>query len=155
MRMFGKRPEEDIFAEQDGYMTVEASLLMPMVLCVLVFVLYLSFYLYDRCTLEQDAYLHAYQKSIERGHTERREGSLSEIRRSTFLLSEQEEKLEQGGTVRCTVRARLGASVFRGALFMPDIWEIAVCEQARTTDPPASFRRARRLAALARMLRDR
>lgn len=37
-----------------GYMTVEASLLLPMVFGVLMFVLSLLFYSYDRCLLEQD-----------------------------------------------------------------------------------------------------
>lgn len=37
-----------------GYMTVEASLVLPMVFGVIVFVICLLFYSYDRCLLEQD-----------------------------------------------------------------------------------------------------
>lgn len=37
-----------------GYMTVEASLVIPMVFGMVVFILSLLFYSYDRCLLEQD-----------------------------------------------------------------------------------------------------
>lgn len=37
-----------------GYMTVEASFVLPMVFGVVMFVLSLLFYSYDRCLLEQD-----------------------------------------------------------------------------------------------------
>lgn len=38
-----------------GYFTVEAVLVMPFVLWTILFVMYLQFFLYDRCCLEQDA----------------------------------------------------------------------------------------------------
>lgn len=37
-----------------GYMTVEASMILPLVFGVVMFVLSLLFYSYDRCLLEQD-----------------------------------------------------------------------------------------------------
>lgn len=37
-----------------GYMTVEAALLMPMVLFSLFFIIFMGFYQYDRCIAEQD-----------------------------------------------------------------------------------------------------
>lgn len=40
----------------DGYMTVEASLIMPIVLLVICFVIYAGFYQHDRCIMEQAAY---------------------------------------------------------------------------------------------------
>ena len=42
-----------------GYMTVEAACIMPIVLYVQIFLLYLMFYQYDRCLLEQDTVLAA------------------------------------------------------------------------------------------------
>lgn len=44
-----------IFA-MDGYLTVEATLIMPIVLYVCVFVIYTGFYWYDRCLIKQDIY---------------------------------------------------------------------------------------------------
>lgn len=37
-------------------MTVEASMIMPFVLYICIFVIYLGFYMYDRCILTQDCY---------------------------------------------------------------------------------------------------
>ncbi len=38
----------------NGYMTVEAAMIMPVVWFVIFFVLFLGFFLYDRCIAEQD-----------------------------------------------------------------------------------------------------
>ena len=42
--------------KENGYFTVEASLLFPMVLLFTVMMIFLGFYSYDRCVLEQSAY---------------------------------------------------------------------------------------------------
>lgn len=49
-----------------GYFTVEAALLFPMVLMIIVFMIFLSFYCYDRCVLEQCAYAAALRGSSNR-----------------------------------------------------------------------------------------
>lgn len=41
---------------ENGYFTVEASLIFPMVLLFTVMMIFLAFYSYDRCVLEQSAY---------------------------------------------------------------------------------------------------
>ncbi len=45
-------------------MTLEATLLMPMVLCVMALIIYFSFYLYGRCVISQDAYILAFRASL-------------------------------------------------------------------------------------------
>lgn len=42
--------------DKGGYMTVEASLIMPFVLAVIFFIIYAGFYQHDRCVMEQAAY---------------------------------------------------------------------------------------------------
>ncbi|MCR5404868.1 MAG: hypothetical protein K6E91_13770 [Butyrivibrio sp.] len=44
-----------------GYMTLEASLIVPMVICVFCLIIYFSFYLYGRCMLSQDTYILAFR----------------------------------------------------------------------------------------------
>ena len=39
-----------------GYMTVEATLIMPIVLYLCIFVVYSGFFLYDKCVMKQDAF---------------------------------------------------------------------------------------------------
>lgn len=41
---------------EDGYFTVEAALIFPMALLFTVMMIFLAFYSYDRCILEQSAY---------------------------------------------------------------------------------------------------
>ena len=44
-----------------GYMTVEASFVVPFVICAFVAIIYFSNYLYDRCVLSQDCYILAFR----------------------------------------------------------------------------------------------
>ena len=53
--------------EAEAYFTVEAALIVPVVVCIFVMIIYLSFYLYDRCVLTQDCYVLSYRQSIEKG----------------------------------------------------------------------------------------
>ena len=49
-----------------GYMTVEASFIISWTLFVFVFLIYLSFYSYDKCVLFQDAYTVCFRGSIQK-----------------------------------------------------------------------------------------
>ena len=52
--------------KMEGYFTVEAALLLPFVIMIIVFMIFLSFYCYDRCILEQCAYIAALRGSSNR-----------------------------------------------------------------------------------------
>ncbi|MBR5798474.1 MAG: pilus assembly protein [Lachnospiraceae bacterium] len=47
----------------NGYMTVEASLVIPLVLCIFVMIIKAGFLIYDRCMMSQDQYLAAFRSS--------------------------------------------------------------------------------------------
>lgn len=51
----GKKPDRKSKCTE-GYFTVEATLIMPIVLYVCIFIIYTGFYLYDKCLMKQDAY---------------------------------------------------------------------------------------------------
>lgn len=53
-----------------GYLTVEASMLVPLVVLLIALLLYLSFFLYNRCILTQDAYILAFRGSIQKEERE-------------------------------------------------------------------------------------
>lgn len=53
-----------------GYFTVEAALILPMVLLILTTMLFMGFYSYDRCILEQSAYEAALRGSSNRLSTQ-------------------------------------------------------------------------------------
>jgi len=46
-----------------AYNTVEAAFVIPMALGVMIFIIYLSFYLYGRCILSQDCYILSFRAS--------------------------------------------------------------------------------------------
>ena len=49
--------------EKNAYFTVEASMLIPLILGGIIFVIYLGIYLYDVCTLKQVSYIAALRGS--------------------------------------------------------------------------------------------
>ena len=44
-----------------GYMTIEASFVIPMVICIFMLIIYFSNYLYTSCILCQDSYILAFR----------------------------------------------------------------------------------------------
>ncbi|MBD5521510.1 MAG: pilus assembly protein [Lachnospiraceae bacterium] len=53
-----------------GYMTLEASFIMPWVIFLFAFLIYACFYLYDKCVLFQDAYVLALRGSVQKEEAE-------------------------------------------------------------------------------------
>lgn len=49
-----------------GYMTVEASFIITWTIFIFVFLIYLSFYSYDKCVLFQDSYTVCFRGSIQK-----------------------------------------------------------------------------------------
>lgn len=95
-----------------AYMTLEASMLMPMILGGIVFTLYLGFYLYNVCLLQQVAYTAALRGSlIKEGSNEQIEeytkNELNELLSSRLLaIKEWEGRVEvSSGKVRIWVSA--------------------------------------------------
>lgn len=50
----------------NGYMTLEASIIMPWVIFMFSFLIYISFYVYDKCVLYQDSYTVCMRGSIQK-----------------------------------------------------------------------------------------
>ncbi|MCM1262052.1 MAG: hypothetical protein NC313_04960 [Butyrivibrio sp.] len=50
----------------NAYMTLEASFIMPWVILICVFLIYISFYSYDKCVLFQDSYTVCMRGSIQK-----------------------------------------------------------------------------------------
>ena len=49
-----------------GYMTVEASFIVPMVICVFALLIYFTNHVYARCVLAQDSYILAFRASMDK-----------------------------------------------------------------------------------------
>ena len=137
--------------ETDAYFTVEAALVIPIVLGIFVMILYLSFYLYDRCLLSQDCYVLSYRQSIEKGDADRsgQAAATERFGQKLFMLSRLETASSRGSTISVKANAAmepplLGLDFFNEQRY----WILGVREKARKTDPPKDYRRVRRILYL-------
>ena len=147
-----KRESGNVSPAADAYFTVEAALVVPVVLCIFVMVLYLAFYLYDRCVISQDCYILGYRQGIWKGTEERAQNQDARIQigKKVFMLERLETDVSKGGTVRVRANASMAPPLFGFDLFMRQRrWLLGVEEKARRTDPPKDYRRVRRLMNLA------
>ena len=140
--------------EMNGYMTVEASLIIPMILCIFVILIYAAFFLYDRCCFNQDAYILCFRESIRKDE---------ETVRGPDPQKALEGKNRQFGTkyfaarnvsvsssadrewVRIEGSASTLPPVFGNYFLMPEnIWLMRFGSSARYSDPPFNIRAFRR-----------
>lgn len=140
--------------EEDAYFTVEAAVIVPVVLFLFVMIIYLSFYLYDRCVMTQDFYILSYRQSLEKGKADR--SSTGEIHKQTgnklFMLSGFEASASSGGTIRVNGNARINAPLPGAGSFFPLEGDLTLSAEgkARRTDPPAAYRKVRRIMNLSK-----
>lgn len=63
---------------EEGYFTVEAALVLPMVLMEAVLVIYLLMFQYDRCLMEQDTGILAFRGMVAQGDAREKVEGLAE-----------------------------------------------------------------------------
>ena len=92
----------------DGYFTLEAALILPMVLAVILFVLYLLFFQYNRCLMEQDMGILALRGALMQ--TEDHDDRIRQLREMTakqdwdkYLAWEMEEVTLSAGQGKMSV----------------------------------------------------
>lgn len=139
-----------------AYFTVEASFLASFTVILLVVVIYLAFYQYDRCVLAQDLYLLCFRESLLRDKENRTAGQEELAQRQfgvkyfmTGRISAEMEDVDN--RIRCSAEASFYNRVFHGSALMPgENWELRASSSARKADPPFHIRRFRRVRALLR-----
>ncbi len=140
--------------ETGAYFTVEASFLIPMVLVIFVLLIYLSFYLYDRCLIAQDAYILCFRSSILKEESDKPQAVLAgkqrqygskyfAVKNSTSNATKNGKWIEMSGAIE------IAPPVFQRHFLMPaDRWQIHYQAKAMETDPVKGFRRFRRIQAI-------
>ena len=132
--------------ELEGYMTLEAAMIFPAVFALVIMVLYATFFLYDKCRMTQDLYTAAYRQSIARGD------STPDVKIDTsnyFMLSSCSAETGGGSDITASVTGEMAPALLTETGDEGAVWELKVTMKARKTDPPRSFRRFRRIAAIA------
>ena len=128
-----------------GYLTLEAAMVLPVVFALVIMLLYLTFYLYDRCRMTQDLYTAAYRVSIQRGKgTHEKEGVDTS---GYFMLNGCGSEVSEGREAVATASGVMAPALMTGT--DTESWNLTVSMKARKTDPPFSFRRYRRVMAIA------
>ncbi len=145
--------EEKRVRKQNAYMTVEAAFLMPMVLCLFVIVIYTSFYLYDRCLYQQDAYILCLRESIrkEKGApcvdtAQMKNNARVQFGTKYFAISDLETNASANGKIAVFEgTATVKPTVLGNFFLMPkSIWNANFHAEKRKADPPWSIRSTRR-----------
>ena len=135
--------------ECGGYMTLEAAMIFPAVFAFVIMLLYVTFFLYDKCRLTQDLYTAAYRQSIARGE------NVPESRIDTsgyFMMSSCSAGVEGKSEVSASASGELAPALLTGTEEGRTLWELKVTMRARRTDPPCSFRKFRRVSEVARQV---
>ena len=136
-----------------GYFTVEVALLFPVVFFIYVFILYIGFYQYDRCLLEQDCMRVALKGSIAQRYgnekalqTMKQADMEREMQKYLGLYIEEPEFSAGRGLVSVKMDASL-CFPFSNLLlgFENDIWEIHTDVETVGQDPVFYIRLCNRL----------
>ena len=132
-----------------GYMTVEASFIITWTVFVFVFLIYLSFYSYDKCVLFQDAYAVCFRGSIQKqednivpyisAHIKEQFG------RKYFATGEVHGSVDRKGNVidvtgECRVKVPIRAAY---TMYNKSGWQIRTKARAQIINPTHIIRKSR------------
>lgn len=133
----------------DGYMSLEAAFVIPWVIFLFVLLIYVSFYLYDKCVLFQDAYTICFRGSIQKEEN----GALDYIQTHMaaqfggkyFGVESVEKSAKQSGKevyvyASCRVRVPFGHFL---AMANEDGWQIQTSAKAQIANPTKILRKCR------------
>lgn len=122
---------------KEAYMTVEATLMVPFVMYLTVFVIYIGFYQYDRCLMRQDAYRIALAGSslYRTDNTEVYNRAFEKATQETvdkYIITDCEFSLKVQRDVEVTLEGQSG-------------WDIEECMYSRCINPVFFIRSARQI----------
>ena len=136
----------------DGYFTVEAAFIVPMALAVLVLALYMTFFAWGRCRMVQDAMILSIRASSQKSPVSenriRGEYGLKKEKYPFFSSAAVSVSEQRGGDV--TVSGQIRISPMSGYFLTRGRGLGFTCSVSTPDhDPPARFRKYRRLTCLA------
>lgn len=121
-------------------------MVFPAAFALVIMLLYVTFFLYDKCRMTQDLYTAAYRQSIVRGEAA---PDTSIDTSGFFMLGNCSAQVGGGSEISASASGDMAPALLTGAEEGQSIWKLTVTMKARKTDPPRSFRRFRRVMAVA------
>lgn len=136
----------------NGYFTVEASFLLPMVLLFLALVLYTGFFLYQRCLLTVDGYRLAVWIGIEAREDSQQqiEGAIKRVQKdligTKYNMGKKPEIRWEIKNLNVLVTMKGLITVWAGKVFGTDnFWEYHSDAAVKAEDPVQILRNYRRM----------
>lgn len=137
--------------KKKAYMTVEASLVMPMILGGIVLVICLGMYLYNVCTLQQAVYIAALRGSQQLGMSaeevkEYTDRQLELLLEGQILAKSGLERTVCVSSRRVEARTEMKSQMpfFQGLLSVTEVWTIEKTGKADRINPVDIIRNKRR-----------
>ena len=137
--------------EKDGYMTLEASFIMPITVILITALMYLSFYLYTIAFLNQAAYIAAFRASLcDEGNAEAEAAAARELvkllKESVLPIKGLEKQINVSAvSVGVSLQANLALPAPGLQLISQKEWDITAEKKALIRDAAAFIRAARRI----------
>jgi len=138
--------------EEQAYMTVEASLVLPTVIGGIIFILYLGIFLYNYCTINQTAYIAALRGSqIKNVSTDEIDNyvkkQIDELLFQNILAREEVKKEVRTSIGKVTVKMSTDVNIpFTDLLSAKiHIWEIETEGYANRVNPIEIIRGVRKI----------
>jgi len=138
--------------EEQAYMTVEASLVLPTVIGGIIFILYLGIFLYNYCTINQTAYIAALRGSqIKNVSTDEMDNyvkkQIDELLFQNILAREEVKKEVRTSIGKVTVKMSTDVNIpFTDLLSAKiHIWEIETEGYANRVNPIEIIRGVRKI----------
>lgn len=138
--------------EKDGYMTLEASFIMPITVILITALMYLSFYLYTVAFLNQAAYIAAFRASLcDEGNAEAEAAAARELdkllKESVLPIKGLEKQINVSAvSVGVSLQANLALPAPGLQLISQKEWDITAEKKALIRDAAAFIRAARRIS---------
>lgn len=137
--------------EKDGYMTLEASFIVPITVILITALMYLSFYLYTITFLNQAAYIAAFRASLcDEGNAEAGAAAERELdkmlKESVLPIRDLEKQISVSAvSINVSLQASLALPVPGLQLLSQKEWDITAEKKALIRDAAAFIRAARRI----------
>ena len=135
-----------------AYMTIEASLIFPVLLCGIIFIIYIGFYLYNAGTIKQAAYIAALRGSQVKHESldtvERYvEQELEKMLMNRMLVKENMENKVKVSLNKVNVEIEFAMKVPFLQWFFPEIklWKIEEKAEAARINPVDIIRNVRKI----------
>lgn len=137
-----------------AYMTLEASLIIPMVICVIAMLIWGAYYMYNRAILSQDCYILAFRASVKAdakkkvapadyvaaGASKQAGGRYFGADKPAFSAAVSGKEVKVKGTTKIR-----NSAMGRYFLKIKSGWELEAVLKARIRNDPKHIRRIKRL----------